>query len=1081
MTPTFTSVGAWTLIFSIFLGSGCSKQSKVRRHIARGEKNITTENFDLAEKEYTAALALLPDHPEALRQLGILCFTEGRFLPAYILLERAVKVAPDDLEARLAFGQLAFNLAKTTEARDAARKVLEKSPTNEFALLLLAESSATARDNEEARRIIAELRDVNKDSAGYHVALGALLLARRDAAGAEAEIRKALELDPKSSGAHAYLGAFYFNQGDVKSAKDAFKSAASLSPIRSPRRLKYVEFLLQNDGMEEAKRELAGITEKAPDFIPALALKMRLSFDEHRYTEAAAAAEKILSRDRTNHDALLQNAAVKLAQNDHEGAIVALKQMEKFYPNSPLVKYRLARVFVSKGDFAQAEENLRAAIQLSPTYDDALLLLAEIQIFKGNASAAIPALTQFVKRQPHIPRAYNLLGRAHQAQGNLDESLKMFRAFTDASPKSAEPHFLMAMVFTQLNRQAEARSSLEQALRISPDYWPALEALINFDLMEKKPAAALARVQPLLQKFPTSPTPRLLSAKIHFQEGDLTLAESDLLKALDLDANEQTAYLLLAKLYLRSNKGHQAVEALNTLAAKTNRAGVYMQVGVLQHTLKQYDAARAAYEKALEIDAKFLPALNNLAVLLSENLGQLDKADSLAKRAREIAPSDPIVADTVGWILFRKGQYENALPLLRSSADKLRLEPEARFHLAMVHYRLGNEQAARQVFQQFVALPPESPQKDEAHRFLSLLAINPATADPSVHAELEAQLKRDGTDPVVLTKVAAIEARTGAVSQAAAHYETALALIPNSAPTLLALAQLNAGPLKNPTRARELGKKAYAAAPHDTEVALSLAQIAFAMRDYPWALTLMQAATQALSSSSQPVILFDLARAQYGVGRLPETEQSLKQVLEGSPPPPIRGEAQRLAMLISASKTPAQAQGTLPEARKILTGEPDYIPALMVSAMAAESQGDYQGAKQTYDKILQQNPTFAPAMRRLGILFGDHLGNDKKAEEWLTNARPTFPEDPELAYSLGTLNYRRGDFTAAVRFLSQSSRQRNKHADTAFYLGMSNYQLKNLPEARTQLQRALQLTLGPIETNEATRVLEELNKMPAGR
>src|SRR5207253_9166563 len=63
--------------------------------------------------------------------------------------------------------------------------------------------------------------------------------------------------------------------------------------------------------------------------------------------------------------------------------------------------------------------------------------------------------------------------------------------------------------------------------------------------------------------------------------------------------------------------------------------------------------------------------LNNLAVLYSEQFGQLDKAYELAEKAREAAPNEPHLADTLGWISFKKGDYGKAMPLLRDSASKL--------------------------------------------------------------------------------------------------------------------------------------------------------------------------------------------------------------------------------------------------------------------------------------------------------------------------------------------------------------------------------------------------------------------------
>ena len=87
----------------------------------------------------------------------------------------------------------------------------------------------------------------------------------------------------------------------------------------------------------------------------------------------------------------------------------------------------------------------------------------------------------------------------------------------------------------------------------------------------------------------------------------------------------------------------------------------------------------------------YFPALNNLAVLYSENLGQLDKAYDLAKKANEAAPNQPHFADTLGWIEFKRRNYANALRLLEDSATKLPDSAEIQFHLGMAHYMMGDE------------------------------------------------------------------------------------------------------------------------------------------------------------------------------------------------------------------------------------------------------------------------------------------------------------------------------------------------------------------------------------------------------
>ena len=88
-----------------------------------------------------------------------------------------------------------------------------------------------------------------------------------------------------------------------------------------------------------------------------------------------------------------------------------------------------------------------------------------------------------------------------------------------------------------------------------------------------------------------------------------------------------------------------------------------------------------------------------------------------------------------------------------------------------------------------------------------------------------------------------------------------------------------------------------------------------------------------------------------------------------------------------------------------------------------------------------------------------------------------FADDPDLTFVLGTISYRRAAYEDAVRFLGQSARKRDRHAATAFYLGMANFRLKKPAESRAQLTRALALGLPAVEAAECRRVLEELERM----
>jgi Flp pilus assembly protein TadD len=87
--------------------------------------------------------------------------------------------------------------------------------------------------------------------------------------------------------------------------------------------------------------------------------------------------------------------------------------------------------------------------------------------------------------------------------------------------------------------------------------------------------------------------------------------------------------------------------------------------------------------------------------------------------ARRAAPDDPRVADTLGWILYRRGLHHRALDLLKESASKLPDNPQVQYHLGMTYAKLGDSRSARDSLTAAVNSREKFAGKDEAAKTLS--------------------------------------------------------------------------------------------------------------------------------------------------------------------------------------------------------------------------------------------------------------------------------------------------------------------------------------------------------------------------
>jgi len=1062
---------AAALLSAVAALAGCSREAREERLAARADADFAAGKYDRAEVEYGAALELAPDL-RATGNLGILYSDEGRTLQAYPYLKRAADEGPERADVRVKLGLALLEFGGANGARESAKRALAADPANEEALLLLGASSQTRGEAEDTRRLVDGLRRTHPDCSGYHLVLGRLLLAAGRKAEAETEVRAALALDPKSAGAHFVLGNLLTLDRDEAGAGEEFRAAAQLAPLRSSLRLRYVDFLLGTGRNDEARNELMEINRKAPDYIPGLNYSVKVAKADHRYPDCEALIQKILLRDPRNFLALMDRGEVRLDEGDPPGAVDELRKAEYAYADSPQVKYELGLAYLANGELAKAEDRLNQAIVIAPGLDQAKLVLAEVQLRQGNAAPAVVALDGLIQRHPQSARAYLLLARGYVALNNPEQALATYLRMSAVYPKDPQVPYLVGVLQSRGNRRAEARVAFNEAVKLVPDYWPALDMLVDADLSEGRIDAAQSRVNTLREKYPKLANPWLLQAKVDLVRKDSAATEADLLKAIAFDPRDQTGYFELAQVYISQRKTQQAVDKLSALVDRAPSSMALMQLGILHTVLGKNDAARADYERLLSSDPKFEPALNNLAYLYSEQLGQPDLAYNLAKRARDENPDDAKAADTLGWVLFRRGDYAGAFDLVLECTQR---EPEnsaAQYHLGMIYYMMGEEDSARQAFQRVLGgsgVDVEASSLEDARRRLALLAIDPEGTDRTALSGLQARLGEEPNSPVVLTRLAALEARGGDAAGAAAHYETALRFSPRNTRTMLHLAELYAGPLGDPEKARALAKSAHELAPDDGRISETLGRLLFRIGDYEWSMDLLQEAT--VSISDDPELRFDLALAEYNAGRVSTAEDTVNEVLSGGMGFTRRVEAGRLAAMIAAGKSMGAAEAARAQAGKLLAEDSSYLPAEMVAALALEQEGNTSAAAGAYEKILAQDPYFSPATRQLALIYLGVPDKSQRAFELASKARVDFPDDPVVAKALGILDYRLRDYPGAINLLQESLGKRDGDAETAFVLGMAHLQNKDLAEARAELQRALNLNLEGPEAEQARKIL----------
>ena len=537
-------------------------------------------------------------------------------------------LAPDNLEVRAKLGLILLASAQFTEARREAVAILEKSPNNDQALLLLAEASRNQRDIDDAERRLQSIDA--KDKAGYQLALAGLSLRKKDVASAESAVQRALALDSSSIEAHLALGKIYWSRNDLKRADQEFTRAAQLAAPRSVARLICAEFKARTGALIEAKARLHEITRHAPDFLPTWRLLAQIALNERQFDESLALVENVLLRDPMNLEALLLQSQVLFAKGDVERATENLKDLDANFPKVPAIKYQLARAYLKDDDTVQATTLLNQAIAINPDYAEAILLLNEINLQKGDAQPVVTSMLDLLKRRGKLVQAQILLAQAYQILGRPGDATGIFKKQIEDSPHDAQPRVLLGLVYRKQNRINEARRAFEDAQRLGPANLLVVSQLIDLDIQTKDFDSALRKATEETKRMPGSPGAHFLEAKVYAAQAQWDLAETSLRNSLALDPGFTSAYDLLLFTFVASNQLPEAVELLEEwLLKKPDNIRALMLLGQFYDRLNEFTKARDAYERLLSIKADSPHAQNNLAVWYTERLGELEKATSL--------------------------------------------------------------------------------------------------------------------------------------------------------------------------------------------------------------------------------------------------------------------------------------------------------------------------------------------------------------------------------------------------------------------------------------------------------------------
>jgi tetratricopeptide (TPR) repeat protein len=483
------------------------------------------------------------------------------------------------------------------------------------------------------------------------------------------------------------LGVMLLGIGAPDLPAQAQPSTAKSSQSKSP--LSEAKAQLSKDDLAGAEKTLWPVLSSDPNNEEALTLLGIVRGRQERFPEAEALFRRALQINPKSLVAVRNLANALLAQDKADEAIEQYKQAEKLAPQDAELKTDLARLYIARGNFADALSELNqvpsarlpaeaiamkaasligvgkkseAEVLANQTKGNIGIAmdLAEVYVTANLPDAALRALKQPAPAAKKFPaRYYQLLGQALRQKGDMTAALAAFRQAAMEDPKSADPLMGIAEIYANQQRPVESLAALEKARALSPDSPLVLRAVIIEAMQVGHNAEALAAAEQLPQHS-KEPQDIYLAASVMVQEKRYTPASHLLEDYTEQRADDPKGFLALGMAYLGLLHYPEARKALeHSIELDPRQAEAAYQLG--QVAAQQGDRSEAIQhlERAVQLQPNHAKALFTLGTFYLES-GDLDKAEATLTRSAAADPTNPKTEYDLGLVLNKMGKTQEA-------------------------------------------------------------------------------------------------------------------------------------------------------------------------------------------------------------------------------------------------------------------------------------------------------------------------------------------------------------------------------------------------------------------------------------
>jgi len=479
---------------------------------------------------------------------------------------------------------------------------------------------------------------------------------------------------------------------------------------RDPRVAQRATEVAWNARFSSAALEAAGIWLQAdPGSAQARQVIAALLVSQTRIADAQPHLEKwIATGPDSVGQSFLQLNTLLARHPDKPEVLILMQALAQPYPAVPEARLAVAQAAWNAGNEELALAEARTALKLNPDWEVAALFTAQVLQRRSNEEA-LSFLADYLRDHPKARDARLNYARVLVANKNYPEARRQFELLVQEYPQNADVGMAVALLAMQAGDYDAAESQLKRVLELDykdPNLARFYLGQVNEERKRFGEALKWYAAVTLGEQYIPAQTRyagilaregRMPEARKHLQDAtashpqlrvQLTQAEAQLLR----DANAyQEAFDVLGQALAQMPDYPDLLYDHAMAAEKVNR------LDVLEANLRQLIKLRPDHAHAY----------NALGYTFADRNQRIDEAYLLIETALKLAPDDPFIQDSMGWVLYRMGRNKEGLDYLQR-AFKQRPDAEIAAHLGEVLWVVNQRAEAKKIWTEALKEHPKN-------------------------------------------------------------------------------------------------------------------------------------------------------------------------------------------------------------------------------------------------------------------------------------------------------------------------------------------------------------------------------------